>query len=198
MLLVIIFMGYGLIKVPMNSWSGRTVEHDLSYCYFNAAKSLALKEKIFEKLEEKYTVGAANQTLIMLLAKYRKIEGLSLEAYYLNQMHNQIPVHIIIELESKHKRSKVRREIHQNVLAKLANKIMTVNELVDFNSDLLQLIHRFNLSKTKYYKQIVDGVYFETLTETIKGNFTRLPQTTRGYYGKNWLFSCFPRLGRDF
>jgi hypothetical protein len=56
MALVIIFMGYGLIKVPMNSWSGRSVDHDLSYCYFNTAKCLAIKEKVAEKLEEKYAV----------------------------------------------------------------------------------------------------------------------------------------------
>lgn len=56
MLLVIVFMGYGLIKVPMNSWSGRSIEHDLNYCYFDTSKSLALKEKLYEQLEEKYAV----------------------------------------------------------------------------------------------------------------------------------------------
>lgn len=59
MFLVIIFMGYGLIKVPMRSWSGRSVEHNLSYCYFNAAKSIAVREKLYMKLEEEYTVKAA-------------------------------------------------------------------------------------------------------------------------------------------
>lgn len=53
---MIVFMGYGLIKVPMRSWSGRTIEHNLSYCYFNAAKSMAVRERLLKKLEEKYAV----------------------------------------------------------------------------------------------------------------------------------------------
>lgn len=131
----------------------------------------------------------------MLLAKYNKIEDLRLEAYYLNKINCQIPVHIVIELECKHKQSKSRREIHEKALSKYSSKIMSVNELVDFNSEMLQLVHRFNLSKTKYIKQVLDGVYFEILTESIKKGDRKLPSTTRAYYGKNFIFRCFPRFG---
>ena len=132
----------------------------------------------------------------MLLDKYSKIEELRLEAYYLSKINFQIPVHIVIELERKHKQSNARREIHEKELSKYSSKILSVNELVDFNNEMLQLVHRFNLSKTKYYKQIIDGVYFEVLTEAIKTGDKRLPSTLQGYYGKNFLFSCFPKLGR--
>lgn len=131
---------------------------------------------------------------MMLLAKYRKMEDLHLEAYYLSQMHEQIPVHIVVELESRHKKSNARREIHQGAIAKFATKILSINELVEFNEELMQLIHRFNLYKTKYYKQVVDAVYFETVTEAINDG-QNLPNTTRAYYGKNLLFKYLPSFG---
>ena len=131
----------------------------------------------------------------MLLGKYRRIEELTLESYYLNKIHSQIPIHIIVELETKHKQSKVRREIHQLALSKYATKLLSIHDLVSFNGELLQLIHRFNLSKTKFYKQVVDGVYFEHVAEAIKNNFAKLPQTTKAYYGKNLIFVCFPKFG---
>lgn len=131
----------------------------------------------------------------MLLAKYSKIEELRLEAYYLKKISSEIPIQILIELECKHKKSKLRREIHEKVLSQYTSKILTINELVSFNSDLIQLVHRFNLIKTKFHKQILNGVYFELLTESIKRKDKCLSPSTRAYYGKNYFFKLFPRFG---
>ena len=132
----------------------------------------------------------------MLLAKYRRMEELRLEAYLLGEIHNQIPLHILIEIEGKRTTSKVRTELYQKGIKEYRTKILTIQELVDFNTDLKQTIHRFNLSKTKFYKLVADGVYYEQVMFAIRNKHKQLPPTSSAFFGKNLIFKCFPKFGR--
>lgn len=196
MCLVIIFMGYGLIKVPMRSWSGRSVEHNLSYCYFNVAKSLAVREKLYKQLEEMYTVGSIKQVISALITKYRKTDGLELQFHYLKETYAQIPTQFVIEIESKHKSSKILREIHEKAISKYNDKPITLDQLVKVSTELKNLINRYSINKSKYRQMVADAVYFEHVMMAINTNQKMLPPSVTAFYGTNRLFKCFPSLGR--
>lgn len=197
MLLVIIFMGYGLIKVPMRSWSGRTLEHNLSYCHFNAAKSMALRNKLLLKLEEKYTVSHyLAQVLNVLLKKYRRFEKDGLELYYLKEIHASIPNHIVIEIESKYKSSQEIVDKHMEEVQTNIKRVLSVQDIVDFSANLKHLVYRYNLNKSKYREMVADAVYYDKILEAMENNEETLSKSIAGFYGKNWLFRNFPKFGR--
>lgn len=59
-LLVILFMGYGLVKVPKLVWFKKSLGDELNYLYFLVAETEQLKVEQFHKAEELYTVVAAH------------------------------------------------------------------------------------------------------------------------------------------
>lgn len=54
--LLLLSMGYGLIRAPQLSWNERLISNNIYYSYFQTAECSSKKAQLFPKVEEKYEV----------------------------------------------------------------------------------------------------------------------------------------------
>ena len=56
MLFVILFMGYGLIKIPRNIMLSRNIDHTVMRSYFKLGAAAITLEKLYSNVERQYHV----------------------------------------------------------------------------------------------------------------------------------------------
>lgn len=69
MLMVIIFMGYGLIKVPREIMLKRNLDHTVRRSYYKLGTSAITLEKLYSYVELKYHVAATDSGDQLLVRK---------------------------------------------------------------------------------------------------------------------------------
>lgn len=195
--LLLLSMGYGLVRAPQLSWNERLLSNNVYYSYYQTAECSSKKSQILSKVEQKYEVALIDfQILNMLYSRYTRIEDRESVIEDIQKIRSLFNLELMIEIEGCTRMHGERAEKYQSKIHQLSNMTITHYWLVDFNTELKQEVYLFELAKTKTTQHILNAIYYIEIRRALKRGFKRLPTFCRAYYSENWMFKLFPRLGK--
>jgi hypothetical protein len=182
-LLIVLSMGYGLIKVPKLQYATRSIKIRKNWAYFVVAESEARKHKYMYNLEKHvFIIDKWEKDLQQEPSKYKEKEKLLF-------IRSRIDKELYKELVEKAKID----DAHKG--QKLAKRVVNNKNLVVLHRQVKAKSFEYNNSVFTRGREMLNAIYFEELERAIEDGKSRIESNFNEYFERPWLFKKIPCLG---
>ena len=183
-------IGQGIFRLPAEIYSHLSLPHCISTSYFNYSYASAVKAKVLEDIEEKYTT--VNALIEKFSPAYLK-DGV--ENRTLDRIIKIFPVDLIIDIESSYRFASDRDEKFGNLLDYIKGRQnYSVLELEGLEAIVLDRIRLYRRAKLNYYKSLLEVVYWEEVEKSVTQGHEYLASQYTPYFSRPVLFQALPEL----